>query len=115
MQPASNGSVAGAAGAPAVGSTTPSSAIKTWPDYHNLAEQNLAEPLWPNYQQPIQCPIKHPFPKFGEGTNTIEVCCKCISQTKCQAADGANYPNMDGVEAMLANNDIVDKSKFFVI
>ena len=98
MNPASNGSVAEEAGAPAVGSTTPSSTIQ-----------------WPNYQQPIQCPIKHPFPKFGEGTNTIEVCCKCKSQTKCQAADGANYPNMDGVEAMLADNDVIDKSKFFVI
>ena len=98
MKPASNGSVVGAAGAPAVGSTGPTSTTQS-----------------PNYQNPIQCPIKHPFPKFGEVTNTIEGCCKCKSQTKCQAADGANYPNMDGVEAMLADNDVIDKSKFFVI
>ena len=88
MAPVSNASVAGAAGAAAIGSTAPSWAI--------------------------QCPIKHPFSKYRDGTTTVESCCKCQSQTKCQAAGAANYPNVGGAAAMDVSvaDDVVDKSKF---
>ena len=91
VKPASTGSVPGAAGAAAVGSTVPSWAV--------------------------QCPIKHPFSKYRAGSTTVDECCKCQSQTKCQAAGNANYPNVGGAAAMdnSVADDVVDKSKFFMI
>ena len=61
----------------------------------------------------IQCPIEHPFSKYGANGATVESCCKCQSQTKCIAAAGATHYNIGGANAMMQPNDVVDKSKFF--
>ena len=62
----------------------------------------------------IQCPVIRPFSKYGANTNIVESCCKCQQQTGCEdAAPGTNYFNIGGVEAMMADNNVVDKSKFF--
>ena len=63
----------------------------------------------------VQCPIEHPFSKFTPNTETVEFCCKCQSQTKCIAAGGATHYNIGGANAMMANDDVVDKSKFLII
>ena len=61
----------------------------------------------------LMCPITHPFTKYGVNNNIVESCCKC-QQTGCEeAAAGTNFNNIGGVEAMMADNDVVDKSKFF--
>ena len=61
----------------------------------------------------IQCPVTRPFSKYG-ANNNVDSCCKCQDQTQCvDAATGTNYYNIDGVKAMMADNDVVDKSKFF--
>ena len=63
----------------------------------------------------IQCPIEHPFSKYGANGATVESCCKCQSQTKCIDADGATHYNLGGTRAMMEANDVVDKSKFLII
>ena len=63
----------------------------------------------------IQCPIEHPFSKYGANSQTVESCCKCQSQTKCIAAAGQTHDNIGGVGAMMQANDVVDKSKFLII
>ena len=78
----------------------------------SLAGASLAGAL-PTWAK--QCPIKHPFSKYKAGTQTVESCCKCQSQTKCIDSAGANYPNPGGADAMMKNNDVVDKSKFLIL
>ena len=63
----------------------------------------------------VQCPIEHPFSKYAAGSQTVESCCKCQSQTKCKAAAGATHYNIGGANAMMQANDVVDKSKFLII
>ena len=63
----------------------------------------------------VQCPIQHPFSKYGPNGSTVESCCKCQSQTKCKAAPGATHFNIGGSYAMMQPNDVVDKSKFLII
>ena len=61
----------------------------------------------------VECPVQHPFAKFRQGTSTVEQCCKCQSQTKCQAASaGANYYNRDGALALMADDEEIDQSEF---
>ena len=64
----------------------------------------------------VQCPITHPFSKYGARTNIVEECCKCPQKTGCEdAAAGTNYYNIVGVNVMMAANDVIDKSKFFIL
>ena len=67
----------------------------------------------------IQCPIRYPFTKYKDNPDQpsfeIGSCCKCQDQTNCEpAAEGVNYYNIGGVNAMMAENDTVDESKFLV-
>ena len=60
----------------------------------------------------VQCPLRYPYSVFGQGTDTVEECCKCQSQTKCQAAAaGVNYYNMGGIHAMMADDGVIDRCK----
>ena len=59
-----------------------------------------------------QCPRTYPFAMYGEGTNTVQECCKCQYQTKCQASSGANSPNIGAVAAMMADDGEIDQSEF---
>ena len=63
----------------------------------------------------VQCPIEHPFSKYGANGSTVVSCCKCQSQTKCKDAAGATHYNIDGAGAMMEANDVVDKSKFLIV
>ena len=63
----------------------------------------------------VQCPIEHPFSKYGADGRTVESCCKCQSQTKCKDAGGATHYNIGGAGAMMEANDVVDKSKFLIV
>ena len=74
--------------------------------------------LKPPPQDAVQCPITHPFSKYGDGTNTVSACCKCGDQVRgCKAVGditdrtGINYYNYGGVKAMIQKDDVVDKSK----
>ena len=67
----------------------------------------------------IQCPIRYPFTKYQDNPDQpsfeIGSCCKCQDQTNCEpATEGVNYYNIGGVNAMMADNDTVDESKFLV-
>ena len=62
----------------------------------------------------LQCPVTRPFSKYETNKNVVGSCCKCQDQTQCvDAAAGTTWYNYGGVMAMTANNDVVDKSKFF--
>ena len=54
----------------------------------------------------------YPFAMYGEGTNTVQECCKCQYQTKCQASSGANYYNYGAALAMMADDGAIDQSEF---
>ena len=63
----------------------------------------------------VQCPVRHPFSKLG-ANKAVDACCKCGDQTQCtNVADidikGINHYNIGGVNAMMAKDDVVDKSK----
>ena len=73
----------------------------------NETGSSLSVPSWA-----IQCPITYPFTLYEEGTVTVQECCKCLSQTKCQAYSGANYPNTGGAAAMMADDGEIDQSEF---
>ena len=65
----------------------------------------------------VQCPIQHPFSRFAEGTEIVDACCKCESQTQCTLITdidiaGINSSNRGGVNAMKADDDVVDECKF---
>ena len=60
----------------------------------------------------IQCPIDYPFAKNQQDAFIVEECCQCQSQTKCQAASGANHFNVAGANAMMQPNEVVDRSEF---
>ena len=64
----------------------------------------------------VQCPVTHPFSRYGTGTQTVDACCKCGDQSKCTLVGeidikGINSYNEGGVNAMRADDDVVDKSK----
>ena len=72
--------------------------------------ETLSTVLIPSWA--IQCPISRPFTKYRQDTQTVEACCKCQSQTKCQAANGANHYNGDGAHAMMLDDGEIDRSEF---
>ena len=88
------------------------------PNANNVAVNSVAGAagtvLGPNA---VQCPIQHPFSRFAEGTETVDACCKCESQTKCTLVTDIDIPginsfNLGGVDAMRYDDDVVDKCKF---
>ena len=63
----------------------------------------------------VQCPVRHPFSRLGEN-GAVDACCKCGDQSKCTPVGdigitGINHYNIGGVNAMQADDDVVDKSK----
>ena len=88
-----------------------------------LADSNAGPELQPEVNalpvDAIQCPIRYPFTKYQDDSDQpsfeIGYCCKCQDQTNCEpAAEGVNYYNIGGVNAMMEDNETVDESKFLV-
>ena len=57
----------------------------------------------------VQCPITYPFYYFQ--LDFLFYCCRCQDHKDCQYANEANDDNIAGVNAMMAENGTVDKSK----
>ena len=62
-----------------------------------------------NITETVQCPITYPFYYFPWEFSWS--CCRCQDHTECQPVAGSYDDNMDGVNAMMAENGTVDKSK----
>ena len=75
-------------------------------------EAFVAISLFQVNESEVQCPLLYPFTKYRQETLTVEECCKCQSQTKCQRAVAANHLNIGGVQAMMADDGEIDRSEF---
>ena len=90
----------------------------------NYSDNSIAPAAGPGVEDlpvdAIQCPLRYPFTKYQDYPDKpsfeIGYCCKCQDQTNCEpAAEGVNYYNIGGVNAMMEDNETVDESKFLVL
>ena len=77
-------------------------------EFNNVADVSFAGAAATLPAGAVQCPIEHPFSKYGANSQTVEACCKCQSRTKCKAAAGATHYNIGGTNAMMQPNDVID-------